>query len=99
LIAAEGDGTAPAGTPRLDDVSVLGPHGFVRVAYADWGPIGAGRRTVVCVHGMSRNGRDFDVLAQRLAARGMRVVAPDLPGRGRSEWLEHSEDYATPLYL
>ena len=99
MSVADGDGgTARAGTPRLDDVSVLGPHGFVRVAYADWGPIGAGR-TVVCVHGMSRNGRDFDVLAQRLAARGMRVVAPDLPGRGRSEWLEHSEDYATPLYL
>src|SRR5438552_9806593 len=99
LSVADGDGgTAPAGTPRLDDVSVLGPHGFVRVAYADWGPIGAGR-TVVCVHGMSRNGRDFDALAQRLAARGVRVVAPDLPGRGMSEWLERSEDYATPLYL
>ena len=75
MSVADGDGgTAPAGTPRLDDVSVLGPHGFVRVAYADWGPIGAGR-TVVCVHGMSRN------------------------GRGMSEWLERSEDYATPLYL
>ena len=99
MSVADGDGgTAPAGTPRLDDVSVLGPHGFVRVAYADWGPIGAGR-TVVCVHGMSRNGRDFDALAQRLAARGVRVVAPDLPGRGMSEWLERSEDYATPLYL
>jgi len=90
--------TAPAAPPRLDDVSVLGSHGFVRIAYADWGPIDAAR-TVVCVHGMSRNGRDFDVLAQRFAERGLRVVAPDLPGRGRSEWLEHSEDYALPLYL
>jgi len=85
-------------TPRLDDVSVLGPHGFIRVAYADWGPIDA-ERTVICVHGMSRNGRDFDVLAQRFVERGVRVVAPDLPGRGRSEWLGHPEDYATPLYL
>ncbi|HEY2967124.1 MAG TPA: alpha/beta hydrolase [Casimicrobiaceae bacterium] len=99
MSVAGNDGrSASAEIPRLDDVSVLGPHGFVRMAYADWGPIGA-ERTVVCVHGMSRNGRDFDVLAQRFARNGVRVVAPDLPGRGWSEWLEHSEDYATPLYL
>ena len=98
MSVAENGFAISAVTPRLDDVSVLGPHGFVRVAYADWGPIDA-ERIVVCVHGMSRNGRDFDVLAQRFAEWGVRVVAPDLPGRGRSEWLEHSEDYATPLYL
>ena len=97
-VAENGGRKVSAETPRLDDVSVLGPHGFVRVAYADWGPIDA-ERTVVCVHGMSRNSRDFDVLARRFAERGVRVVAPDLPGRGRSEWIEYPEDYATPLYL
>ena len=44
-------------------------------------------QTVVCVHGVSRNGRDFDMLAAALAERGARVIAPDLPGRGRSDWL------------
>jgi len=77
---------------------VLGPHGFLRVAYVEWGRATA-ERTVVCLHGMSRNSRDFDALAGHLAERGMRVIAPDLPGRGRSEWSKHPDDYATPLYL
>jgi pimeloyl-ACP methyl ester carboxylesterase len=51
------------------------------------------------VHGLTRNGRDFDFLARRLAAKGIRVIAPDLPGRGRSEWVTDASDYATPLYL
>ena len=52
--------------PRLKDVPVLGRNGFLRLAYAEWGPPDA-EQTVVCVHGLSRNGRDFDVLAAELA--------------------------------
>lgn len=85
-------------TPRFDEVPVLGPHGFLRVGYTEWGPADA-ERTVVCVHGLTRNCRDFDFLAERLVERGARVIAPDLPGRGRSEPVEHAEDYGTPLYL
>jgi pimeloyl-ACP methyl ester carboxylesterase len=72
--------------PRLHDVPVLGRDGFRRLAYAEWGPPKAAQ-TIVCVHGVSRNGRDFDTLAADLAERGARVVCPDLPGRGRSDWL------------
>src|SRR5262249_35989178 len=54
---------------------------------------------VICVHGLTRNSRDFDFLAQHLAERGMRVIAPDLPGRGRSERLSRALEYATPAYL
>jgi pimeloyl-ACP methyl ester carboxylesterase len=85
-------------SPRFDEVPVLGPHGFLRVAYVEWGRATA-ERTVVCLHGMSRNSRDFDALAGHLSERGMRVIAPDLPGRGRSEWSKHPDDYATTLYL
>ncbi len=85
-------------TPRHEEVRVLGPHGFVRVAYTEWGPRDA-HQVVMCVHGLTRNGRDFDFLARRLAAAGMRVACPDLPGRGRSDWIEKPTDYATPLYL
>lgn len=75
----------------------LGPHGFHRIAYYDWpGPPGAG--TVLCVHGLTRNGRDFDSLAEALS-KHFRVVCPDVAGRGRSEWLDHWEDYGYPLYL
>lgn len=84
--------------PRFDEVQALGPHGFTRIAYAEWGPRDAAQ-VVVCVHGLTRNKRDFDFLAVRLAQRGLRVIAPDLPGRGESAWVAAPMDYATPLYL
>jgi len=88
----------PKIVPRFDDLPVLGPHGFTRVGYTEWGERNASR-TVVCVHGLTRNSRDFDFLAHRLVERGARVVAPDLPGRGRSEFLSTAEDYGTPVYV
>ena len=88
----------PKIAPRFDDLPVLGPHGFTRIGYTEWGERNA-RRTVVCVHGLTRNSRDFDFLAQRLVERGARVIAPDLPGRGRSDFVPHAEDYGTPLYM
>lgn len=84
--------------PRFEAFPALTSHGFTRVAYTEWGPRDA-ERTVVCAHGLTRNSRDFDFLAQHLAQRGMRVVAPDLPGRGRSERLPRGHLYATPAYL
>jgi len=78
-------------------LACLGPSGFHRVAYDEWpGPVGA--PTLVCVHGLSRNARDFDAIAAVLS-RNYRVVCPDMPGRGRSEWLANPGDYAFPLYL
>ncbi len=76
----------------------LGPHGFHRLAYVEWGDPAAGR-TVVCVHGMTRNGRDFDDLARALAEEDRRVACPDVAGRGESDWLAVKEDYGFPQYL
>jgi pimeloyl-ACP methyl ester carboxylesterase len=53
---------------------------------------------VVCVHGLTRNGRDFDALASTLSDR-FRVLCPDMPGRGDSEWLPDPNDYIFPTYL
>ena len=79
------------------NLNCLGPHGFHRLAYWEWpGPKGA--RTVVCVHGLTRNGRDFDALAESLSA-SCRVVCPDIVGRGKSDWLADPADYAYPVYL
>ncbi len=78
-------------------ISCLGPHGFHRVAYTQWGQPD-NPWVVGCVHGLTRNGRDFDTLAQRLAVHA-RVLCPDVAGRGVSDWLTHPEDYGYPLYL
>lgn len=77
-------------------LTCLGPHGWFRVAYTEWeGPPRAA--AVLCVHGLARNGRDFDPLAEALSRR-WRVVCPDLPGRGKSDWVA-AEDYGYPLNL
>lgn len=73
----------------------LSTGGFHRLAYTEWGPADAAR-TVVCWHGLTRNGRDFDALAERLAAAGNRVVCPDAVGRGRSDWLADPAGYGYP---
>ncbi len=82
--------------PRSRSFRSLGPEGFHRIRYWEWGPEDA-ERTVVCVHGLTRNGRDFDDLAAALAGRGWRVAAPDVVGRGESDWLvsETGYDFAT----
>ena len=71
--------------------------GFHDLAYVDWGPLAAAA-PVICVHGLSRQGRDFDYLAADLAASGRRVVCPDLVGRGKSGRLRNPEEYALPQY-
>src|SRR5262245_17861306 len=84
--------------PRLNHCLGLGPHGFHRIAYVEWGDLDA-RHIVVCVHGLTRNSRDFDELAEYLAVRGCRVVCMDVVGRGNSDWLDHKEDYGFTQYV
>ncbi len=81
----------------MGSIAGLGPHGFHRVHYTEWGAAD-NPHVVVCVHGLTRNARDFDFLAQRLSER-CRVICPDIAGRGFSERLTHAEDYGYPLYL
>jgi pimeloyl-ACP methyl ester carboxylesterase len=78
-------------------LNCLGPHGFHRLAYYEWpGPKDA--PALLCVHGLTRNARDFDTLAAALSVQ-YRVICPDMPGRGKSAWLDSGADYDAPLYL
>lgn len=81
---------------RTESFINLGVHEFHRLVYFEWGDPD-NDRILVCVHGMTRNGRDFDYIAQALAGE-YRVICPDIPGRGESEWLKFKEDYDYPLY-
>jgi pimeloyl-ACP methyl ester carboxylesterase len=67
------------------------------MAYTEWGEP-HNPRVLVCVHGLSRQGRDFDTLAQDLCSH-YRVVCPDVVGRGRSDWLSDPAGYAIPQYV
>lgn len=75
----------------------LSSSGFHRLSYTEWGDA-ASPRVVICVHGLTRNARDFDWLALALESR-CRVICPDVVGRGQSDWLARKDDYAYPQYL
>lgn len=89
--------------PTLHHVNCPDAQGGHRMAYWQWGQPDAGH-VVVCVHGLTRQGRDFDVLAQALCAHaasighGLRVVCPDVVGRGKSDWLKDANGYQIPFY-
>lgn len=57
----------------------------IELHYSEW--VDGSAPPVVCVHGLSRVGRDFDPIARQLAGT-YRVLCPDLPGRGLSEWCD-----------
>lgn len=83
--------------PRLEYVHCLDALGLHRMAYWEWGDP-HNPRVLVCVHGLSRQGRDFDHLARGLCDH-YRVVCPDVVGRGRSDWLTDPMGYQIPVYV
>jgi len=83
--------------PRQRFVQCVDARGLRRLAYTEWGDP-ANRRVLVCVHGLTRQGRDFDVLAQALCQH-YRVVCPDVAGRGNSDWLADPAAYIVPTYV
>lgn len=83
--------------PRLNWVMCASASGTHRMAYWEWGEPD-NDRVLLCVHGLTRTGRDFDLLARHLAPF-YRVVAPDVVGRGRSDWLIDPTAYTVPQYV
>ena len=75
----------------------LGPHGFHRVHYTEWGDP-TNPKVLICAHGMTRTCRDFDFLAAALE-RDYRVICPDVVGRGESDWLKEPMGYQFPTYV
>ncbi len=87
-------------TPQLNYLPCPDSGAGHRMAFWEWGDSNAAH-VVVCVHGLSRQGRDFDVLAQALVARAggaLRVICPDVVGRGQSDWLADPQGYQVPTY-
>jgi pimeloyl-ACP methyl ester carboxylesterase len=83
--------------PRLQVFRGLGATGLRDLHYTEWGRRDA-KRVIVCVHGYSGNGRDFDFLARALAADA-RVICLDVAGRGRSDWLASPLQYHFGQFL
>ena len=86
----------PSQEPVLQIVGCQHAQTPYHLAYWQWGSPDAGH-VLVCVHGLSRQGRDFDALA-RVLSQHARVVCPDMVGRGRSDWLANPAHYQVPQY-
>ena len=82
---------------RQHQVQCVSAGGLHRLAYTEWGDPGE-RKVLVCVHGLTRCGRDFDALARTMAS-DYRVVCPDVPGRGLSGWLKNPMEYRVETYI
>ena len=80
----------PEDTPELSPGTA--PPDFHEVAYVERGDPQCDH--IICVHGIARNARDLDFLAERLSRRAC-VVCPDVIGRGRSDWLCDPDTYRT----
>ena len=87
----------PQTSPRLKSVQCISAKGLHRMAYWEWGDP-ANPRVLVCAHGLTRQGRDFDTLAAAMLG-DYRVVCPDVVGRGRSDWLADPMGYNVPAYV
>lgn len=75
----------------------LTPQGYQNVVYSEFGA--ENHKIIICVHGLTGNGRDFDYLAPALADEGYRVIAIDMPGRGRSDFCADPSLYCYKEYL
>lgn len=83
--------------PRQRFVQGASPAGLHRMACTEWGD-SANPRVLLCVHGLTRSGRDFDRLAQAFS-HDYRVVCPDVVGRGLSDWLADPGYYGVAQYV
>ncbi len=84
------------GNMQRNFVQAASPSGLHGIAYTEWGAKDA--PAVVCVHGMTGNARNFDILADALSS-DFRVICPDVAGRGESDWLPDPMLYAIPQYV
>jgi pimeloyl-ACP methyl ester carboxylesterase len=87
----------PRTEPRRRSVQCASPKGLHRIAYREWGDP-RNREVLVCAHGLTRSGRDFDDLARALSGR-FRVVCPDAAGRGDSDRLADPMLYVIAQYV
>lgn len=84
-------------SPRLNYVNCVSTAGVHRMAYWEWGDPD-NDRVLMCVHGLTRTGRDFDDMARAMSGE-YRVICPDIVGRGASDFLFNPSLYAVPQYV
>ena len=71
----------------------------LKLHYRDYaGPDGTDKPPVICLHGLTRNARDFAPVAAQIA-QSRRVIVPEMRGRGRSEYAKDTATYSPLTYI
>ena len=83
---------------QFSEASWQSPDGL-ELYFRDYAGDGSGKVPVICLHGLTRNSRDFEGVAPHIAGLGHRVIVPDMRGRGQSAYAEDSATYAVPTYI
>ena len=84
---------------KMDYFFGLSEEGFHHVAYTEWGKPNDSLLPIICVHGLTRQGRDFDSLAEYFSYLGCHLFCPDIVGRGDSDWLKNPLHYTYEQYI
>jgi len=82
---------------KIKSVLCCSPAGLHHMSYKEWGDEN-NPRILICVHGVTRVGDDFDAMARALSNH-YRVICPDVVGRGRSGKLANPQLYRIPQYV
>jgi pimeloyl-ACP methyl ester carboxylesterase len=85
--------------PQVNYVICHNQNEEYRMFYTAWGLPEECKKTLLCLHGLNRNGRDWDYVAQHFAQLGYYVIAPDIVGRGNSDYLINPTGYEIPYYV
>lgn len=83
---------------QIKSVLGLSEEGFHKIVYREW-EHSSQNPPIICVHGLTRNGLDFDDLAAYLHLKNRHVFVPDIVGRGESDWLKNPLHYNYEQYL
>ncbi len=85
-------------TPQVNYIECNNLKEKYKMVYYSWGSQEHSNKTLICLHGLNRNGRDWDYVAKSLVEKGYLVIAPDIVGRGNSDYLIDAKGYEVPYY-
>lgn len=85
--------------PQINYITCNNTHESYKMYYTAWGYQENAQKTLICIHGLNRNSRDWDYVGQYFASKGYYVVAPDIVGRGNSDYLKNYVGYDVPFYV
>lgn len=85
--------------PQINYIKCRNHKEEYRMFYSSWGSQELSNKTIICVHGLNRNSRDWDYIGDYFSKKDYYVVAPDIVGRGNSDYLNDPMGYDIPFYV